>query len=168
MNIVVNLAGPGEAESLRNMMELYLYDFSEFDGADLDENGRYGYEWLDSYVSDDGCYAYVIRIDSRLAGFALVDHEVLNSDSDYSIAEFFVLKKYRGTGVGRFAAFQIFESLPGRWEIGQLKQNVPAQQFWRSVIAAYTCGNYDESYWDDESWTGPIQSFDNRVLTMAV
>ncbi len=161
VDVVVNLAGPGELELLRNMMELYLYDFSEFDGADLDAHGRYGYEWLDGYVNDDGCYAYVIRVNSKLAGFALVDGEVLGVSRDHSIAEFFVLKKYRCVGVGRSAAFQIFDALPGRWEIGQLENNVPAQQFWRRVIAAYTHGSYEENFWDDENWTGPVQSFDN-------
>src|SRR5215471_15872892 len=32
---------------LRNLLELYRYDFSEFTGDDVDEHGLYGYPYLD-------------------------------------------------------------------------------------------------------------------------
>jgi hypothetical protein len=35
-------------------------------------------------------------------------------------------------------------------------------QFWRKVIAEYTHGNYQETVLDQETWSGPAQSFDNR------
>lgn len=47
MNIEVTLAGNAECLIVRNLMELYQHDFSELDGTDLDENGRYGYHDLD-------------------------------------------------------------------------------------------------------------------------
>ena len=36
-------------ELIRRMLELYLHDFSEFDGADLDEHGLFGYGDLDDF-----------------------------------------------------------------------------------------------------------------------
>jgi predicted acetyltransferase len=42
----------------------------------------------------------------------------------------------------------LFDRFPGAWEVTQLHENVPAQRFWRSVIAGYTDGNYTESITD--------------------
>ncbi len=39
---------------LRNLLELYAYDFSEYDGADVDAHGLYGYERLDHYWTEEG------------------------------------------------------------------------------------------------------------------
>ncbi len=36
--------------------------------------------------------------------------------------------------------------------------NVVAQQFWRTVIEAYTSGNYTETLLEDEDWQGIVQS----------
>jgi hypothetical protein len=44
MNIEVTTATLKEKPILRNLMELYSYDFSEFDGADIADSGLYGYE----------------------------------------------------------------------------------------------------------------------------
>ena len=35
-------------------MELYRYDFSEFDGADVGSHGEYGYRYLDHYWAEPG------------------------------------------------------------------------------------------------------------------
>ena len=77
------------------------------------------------------------------------------------IAEFFVMRKYRRMGVGRTAAFAAFEQFPGHWEVSQIFQNLPAQHFWRKVIAEYTHGNYREVVLDNEVWQGPVQTFEN-------
>jgi predicted acetyltransferase len=77
------------------------------------------------------------------------------------IAEFFVLRKYRHCGVGRAAAFAVFDRFPGHWEVSQIAENSPAQQFWRRIIAQYTHGRYQEVLLDNETWHGPVQIFDN-------
>lgn len=38
---------------LKQMMELYLYDFSEFSMEDIQENGCFGYQYLKNYWTDD-------------------------------------------------------------------------------------------------------------------
>ena len=83
------------------MLELYLYDFSEFSKEDLAENGYFGYTYLDAYWQEAGRFPFFIRADGRLAGFILVrscsEHNPL--PDPHNIAEFFVLKKYRRHGV---------------------------------------------------------------------
>lgn len=114
---------------LRRLIELYLYDFSELNGADVDQHGEFGYRYLDHYWTEEDRAAFLVRVDGHWAGFALVRR---GAPSD--IAEFFVMRKYRHRGVGRRAAIELFERYPGPWQVRQQQANPVATSFWRSVI----------------------------------
>jgi predicted acetyltransferase len=160
MNIEVLPASIEDKSILRNLMELYNYDFSEFDGAEVDSHGLYGYERIDHYWTEEGRYPFLVHVDGRLAGFVLVRTlEEPAPEPVRSIAEFFILRKYRKLGVGRAAACHIFDRFPGCWSVAQLESNFPAQAFWRRVVAGYTNGNFEEMWRDDETWKGPVQTF---------
>lgn len=162
MDIQITQALLNERVLIQHMMELYLYDFTEFDGADLDEQGLYGYEYLDRYWVEPERVPLIIRVDDKPAGFVLVlEHSFLGNQGKM-IAEFFVMRKYRRSGVGRAAAFAVFDRFPGHWEVSEISHNTPAQQFWRKVIAQYTGGQYQEVVLDNETWQGPVQIFDNE------
>ena len=51
--------------------------------------------------------------------------------------------------------------MPGRWEVGQMPRNTPAQAFWRRVIGEYTGGRFVEHTLDEAGWQGVLQCFDN-------
>lgn len=150
-----------EKHILANLLELYEYDFSEFSKSDLDENGRYGYKYLDNYWQEENRHPFFIKVGCKLAGFVLVNRHIYLSDDANAIAEFFILKKYRGGGVGNTVAKQIFDMFPGKWEVSQTNQNKEAQAFWKKVIKKYTNGNYKEIVLDNERWKGPVQTFNN-------
>lgn len=164
MEIELQQAGINDKPVLRNLMELYNYDFSEFENSDVDEHGLFGYRYLDHYWTDQDRDAFLIRVDGRLAGFALVRtiHDgpggVINS-----IAEFFVMRKYRRHGVGREVARRIFDLFPGRWRIAQEAGNLPAQAFWRRIISEYTAGDFDEVSTDNEEWRGVVHTFRIKI-----
>ncbi|MCO5200856.1 MAG: GNAT family N-acetyltransferase [Chloroflexi bacterium] len=139
---------------LRRLVQLYLYDFSEFEPLELNEHGEFDYRYLDHYwAPDEGeeRHAFFIRVDSKRAGFALV--RVVNGVNVF--AEFFVMRRFRGAGVGAAAARAVLTRLPGDWLVHQVPANLPAQAFWRRVIASFTGGNYREQV--DES--GVTQRF---------
>ena len=146
--------------ALRNLLELFLYDLSEFEDEETDVNecGLYEYEYLDYYWTEPGRYAYFIRVKGKLAGFALV-RQIPEEDGTGCTAmeEFFVMRRYRGQRVGQTAAFKLFQLFPGRWRIAELRRDLPAQQFWRKIIPRYTGGAYIET--EDPNWNGPIQEF---------
>ncbi|QQG43795.1 MAG: GNAT family N-acetyltransferase [Candidatus Daviesbacteria bacterium] len=150
-----------EKHILANLLELYEYDFSEFSNSDLDENGRYGYKYLDNYWQEENRHPFFIKVDDKLAGFVLVNKHTYLSDDANAIAEFFILKKYRRGGIGSNAAKQIFDMFPGKWEVTQTNQNKDAQKFWNKVVNEYTNGNYKEVVLDNEKWKGPVLTFDN-------
>lgn len=133
--------------ALRQLLELYQYDFSEFSAADVDENGLYGYPYLDHYWVEPNRHPILFKMDEKLAGFALVRTLPALPKAVFpvhSMAEFFVLKKYRRRGIGREAAFRLFSMFPGEWHVTQQVPNLPAQYFWRKVIREYTRCNYHE------------------------
>lgn len=160
----VELREPSRADRtlMRRMMEIYLHDFSEFDGSDLDEHGLFGYGDLDYFYFEPTHAAFIITANEKLAGFVLVDNEVCIEGNERSLTEFFVLRKYRKQGVGKQVAFEVFNRLPPKWEVRVMQANLPAQAFWRKVIADYTRGAFHETVLDNEDWTGPVFSFDNR------
>lgn len=162
MKVSLREPSRSDRELIRRMMELYLHDFSEFDGSDLDEHGLFSYGDLDYFWFEPTHAAFVLSVDEKLAGFALVDNEIVREGSERSLTEFFVLRKYRRQGVGRQAAIQVFERLPARWEVRVIAQNLPARDFWRRVLAGYTNGKFQETAMDGEEWTGPVFTFENR------
>ncbi len=55
-----------------NLLELYAHDFSELRRLNLREDGRFGYEALPLYWTEQGRYPFLIRVDGSLAGLVLV------------------------------------------------------------------------------------------------
>lgn len=152
-----------EKPALRQLLELYSYDFSEFSDDEVDEHGLFGYPYLDHYWTEPDRYPFLVRVNGQLAGLALVRMASYFPDraSSICIAEFFVMRRYRRRGVGTRVAKLLFEHFHGHWEIAQTVQNVAAQAFWRKVISDYTGGDFSETVLNSETWRGPIQEFDN-------
>lgn len=135
---------------LRNLLSLYLHDFSELVPCQISDHGTFEYKYLDHYWTEDHRQAYFIKADGHLAGFIMVR----GSDTDgtiHSIAEFFVLRGYRRQGVGKTAAHQVFNLYPGTWRVHELAENTAAQAFWRRTINAYTKGQYQEEWSTEEN-----------------
>jgi predicted acetyltransferase len=144
-------------------MELYQYDFSEFDGQDLDEHGCFGYGDLDYFWFEPTHAVFLVRVDEKLAGFVLIDNEVVVTGNERSVSEFFIMRKYRRQGVGKHVAIEVFRRLPAKWEVRVTEQNSPAQVFWRRVIAEYTQDKFQEEWLDNDEWHGAVFYFDNLV-----
>lgn len=144
------------------LMQLYLYDFTEFSGDDIADDGFYFYPYLDRYWEEPGRYPYLIQVDEKVAGFVLIRTTQEAGVDVHHIAEFFVLKKYRRQRIGWSAAREAFDLFPGNWRVFEIPENFPAQSFWRRTINEYTEGNYFEEH--DPEDGGPIQVFNNLVL----
>lgn len=157
----VTRALPVERQLQQRMLELYQHDLSDIWDQDLDEAGCFGYA-LDRYFDDHDCSPYIFKVDGRAAGFALVDGQVRVAGGDYWMDQFFVLKKYRAQGVGSAAAAEVFRLHPGKWQVGQMTGNLPAQAFWRRTVSEFSGGSYAEVQLVSGWWQGIVQSFDSR------
>ncbi|MEO6721548.1 MAG: GNAT family N-acetyltransferase [Ferruginibacter sp.] len=131
---------------IHNLMQFYIYDFTEFNKSDVEENGLYAdYINLDEYWKEPNhSYPYLIKKHKKHVGFVLVKFNESVERCFFSIAEFFILKKYRGEGIGKAVANQVFTLHKGQWEVHQIESNKPAQIFWNTVIDKYTRGQFNE------------------------
>ncbi|MEO7026077.1 MAG: GNAT family N-acetyltransferase [Caulobacteraceae bacterium] len=135
----MSLATVEERPILENLTQLYIHDFSEHwagsKRGELDDAGRFDPYPLDSYWREDGRMPLLVRVNGKLAGFALVNRWSPSGQGvDRNMAEFFIVRKHRRAGVGAAAAGAIFERYPGSWETAVTRRNIGAHAFWNKVI----------------------------------
>jgi predicted acetyltransferase len=144
MNITIELVKEEEKEILRNLLEKYRYEFSQYDDCDINNLGLYGYDYFDHYWTEEGRYPFFVKVDGKLAGFVMVnDYPDIKIETNYSMADFFIVYKYRRYGVGKYAAKYIFDKLKGKWQLKIHPKNIISEEFWIKIIDEYTKGNYE-------------------------
>lgn len=128
-----------EKPILANLMEKYLYEFSQYEHTDVDRLGLYGYDWLDCYWTEENRWAFFVLADGKLAGFVMVNDypEAPGVKCDYALSEFFIMHNYKRKGVGSWAARMVFDMFRGSWQLKYLPTNVPSQIFWDKVVSEY-------------------------------
>ena len=164
--VEVEPARPEERGVLTNLLQLYVHDFSELwrgrPEGELGEDGLFApYGPLDLYWREPGRLPFLVRIDGRLAGFALIN-DVAHSGLpvDRNMAEFFIVRKHRRGGAGRAAALTLFARLPGVWETAVVRSNAAALAFWRNAVATSPLTEgIEELDRADAQWDGPILRF---------
>jgi predicted acetyltransferase len=133
-------AAPDQQPILRNLLELYAHDFSEFRHLELGPDGRFGYQPLPLYWSDPNRHPFLIKVDGQLAGFVLVKRgsEISGGEAVWDIVEFFVVHAYRRRGIGTDIARDVWKRFPGSWEVRVMQRNHPAVDFWQRAIQIFT------------------------------
>jgi len=145
--VELDAATPADAALLANLLELYVHDMSEVFAVELGADGRFGYPKLSLYWSaPERHFALLIRYAGRTVGFTLVTRgsPVTDDPNALDVAEFFVLRRYRRSGVGRRAALALWQRFPGTWTVRVLERNRGAQLFWSRVVAEFTRGDVRE------------------------
>lgn len=141
--VSLEIATPRDAALLANLLELYIHDLSEIFPIEPGPDGRFGYDKLRLYWSEpERRFPFLIRSGSRIAGFALVTRGSPAADDPdtLDVAEFFVLRRYRRSGVGHRAAVKLWDRLPGGWTVRVSEANLRGLPFWSAVTSDYTHG----------------------------
>ena len=146
MNVILTKASRENIPVMENLMQFYIYDFSEFIDLDVKEDGLFEpYAGLRDYWDNPNKrFPYFIKTGKIHLGFVLVSYITTNDRNYFSMAEFFIMRKYRKMGIGSCIAGQVFDIHKGRWQIYQKESNKAAQFFWRKIIADYTKGQFKE------------------------
>ena len=99
--VEVTRATREEQPVLSNLYQLYIHDFTDFVELPLGNDGRFDYDPLPPYWTEPDRFPFIVWVDRKLAGFALV-----KKGSDFSgkagvwdMADFFVVRGVRGQGV---------------------------------------------------------------------
>ncbi len=113
---------------IKNLMQFYMYDFSEFVDIDAQEDGLFAaYKYLDEYWKENNNrFPYIVQKDRKHVGFVLVRFIESAERKYFSIAEFFVMEKYTRSGIGRTIAHQLFDLHKGIWEVFHKESNMVA------------------------------------------
>jgi predicted acetyltransferase len=99
-----------------------------------------------AWFRDSSSHPFVILIDGRRHGFALVAQRAAwpPGSAQFRMSEFFVAPAMRRRGVGMRAASLLFSRFDGEWEVLEDETNRSALAFWRRVIGLHTGGRYRE------------------------
>jgi len=159
-----------EQDILVNLLEKYEYEFSQYHGWDVEDSGLYGIEMEDEYWDENKKHtAYLIKVDGNLAGFVLViDGSEEGETTDYAIDEFFIMYKYRRSGIGKKALFEVLDKHRGSWQLTYHPKNAASVNFWEKSIGEYTNGKFkiDEAhphpdYKYEDGTVGKVMFFQN-------
>ncbi len=148
--MAIRLASPADRPVIERLLELYLYDMAEIYRFPIGANGLYAYDRLDAFWQ----YAYLLEAGDDLAGLALViDHCPITGRAPcWFMAEFFVMRPYRRTGLGLAATRELIAAHPGAWHIGVINQNTSAMSFWTRALTGYA-PTVSPVQHDGEAWT---------------
>ena len=162
MDINVQLSTIDQKFIINNIYPLYLHDLSEVWGNKPNRFGIYEENEVMTLTEQNKVFdiwwekpsvlfPYLITVDGLAAGLAFVatpPYIPFSPNVDYYLNEFFLMRPFRGMGVGEEAARQVFDRFKGNWELqtGAMQRNIKAQMFWRKTLAAYTNEQYSEGY----------------------
>jgi len=161
---LISLGREHEA-TFQNLIQLYTHDFSQYwagtPRGDVQANGRFEDYPLSDFWERPRWSANLILIGGTIAGFSLVnDSSHIGASVGANVAEFFILRKFRGQGVGKSAARAMFNSRPGSWEVSVADSNHAAKQFWKRVIeSSREAKDVREIDVRTKHWTGPVFRF---------
>jgi len=160
--VTLDAAVSSDAEVLANLLLLYILP-----NVDLGADERFTYPRLPLYWSESARrFAFLLRCDGRLAGFVLVTRgsPAAEDPETLDITEFFVLRRHRRSGVGRQAAFLLWNRFPGKWTVRVSLGNAGALAFWHSVIAELTGGTAAESEIPGQPNAWRVFSFESAAI----
>jgi predicted acetyltransferase len=155
MSLEIVPASEADHRTLGDLARSYIHDMAVYAGWTYPDDGILApSDWFANYWDAAAAartwpsgwrgFAFLLRVDGEPGGFALVKR-LSAVPRTYDMGEFFVARRHRRQGIGRRMATVLFHTLGGRWEVREMPANIPAQRFWRRVIADYTGGTFIEA-----------------------
>lgn len=145
MDIYLEKVDNTDRNTLYRLLQYSLFELSDFDLRDVDDEAVFEYKYFDKYLTSDDRDAFFIKDKNtnKLLGFVMINTYLRFCGSGHSIAEFMVLPKYRRNKIGKKAAFKVFNKYHGNWEVEPVSDSKRAYMFWENVIKEYTSDNYE-------------------------
>ena len=158
MNVEILQVKEKDRIVVENLARLYTYDISEFaravsDGYKCSEEGLFE-GGCGGYFESLTCQIFLVRVDNELAGFAIIELLDQGCSIDYTVSEFFILRAFRGKGIGKYVAHALFNRFKGNWDVMVWIGNSPAVAFWGNVIEDYTSGNWSSTRETPQRYSG--------------
>lgn len=134
---------------IQNMARFYVYDLSRECGSissdwAMPEDGLYESFDFKNYFEEPSRKTFLVKVYDEIAGFVLLNQETENPANNWNMAEFFIIAKFQGQGIGSIVAKKIWNLHPGKWEVSVIPQNKLALDFWEREISKFTCGAFNQ------------------------
>lgn len=136
-DLSIQCATQGDKDLLFRLMQLYYFEATRWSGEDILENGHYECDesGLQPYFDADSTdQAYILRVDGKPAGFALVEEVPHEGARMHEFADLFVLPKYRRIGLGAAATKRIVLDSDRPWLFAIFRKDHEAQRYWRAAF----------------------------------
>lgn len=158
-NISIQLCDYDNKFIINNIYPLYLYDLGEirnvypnkygvFEEDDSIKTLEEQIHIFDIWWNKKGIlFPYLITVDGLPAGFVFVaTPPYLVDDSDFMISEMFIMRQFRGKGVGEYAVTTILNKYLGNWMLftTPTDSNLKTIKFWRKTLSHYTNNQFTE------------------------
>ncbi|AVX89800.1 GNAT family N-acetyltransferase [Pseudomonas sp. VE 196-7] len=131
-----------ELQTIENLMQFYMYDFSQWLPLKLGGHGFFSIQQKDDYWRNPATQPFLIRVGGELAGFVTVDNDTHIDGAEYNISYLFLTRRFRGRGVAQFVVSALLSRLPGQWQIFHIDANLPARHFWARLIPKLSGGEF--------------------------
>ncbi|MGF0238462.1 GNAT family N-acetyltransferase [Rhodococcus sp. IEGM1300] len=133
--IELHAAQRDELQTIENLMQFYLYDFSEWLPLKFADHGFYSNQIETAYWRNPATRPFLIKVDDEIAGFVTVDDNTHIDGAEHNIGYMFVGRRWRGRGVAKFVVSTLLSQIPGQWQIFHIDANQPARLFWANAMA---------------------------------
>lgn len=134
--------------TIQNLGRFYAYDMSEYlgheAGWEMSENGLYECMDFKKYWESENTYPFLVRYEKELAGFVIIDKKGSDASIEFNVAQFFIVRKFKRKGIGRYVAEQCFNQFRGTWEVMVMPDNDGAYRFWKATLKHYCDNNFTE------------------------
>ena len=121
--------------ALFRLLQLYFFDATRWSDEDLQQDGLYECEenGLLSYFKEDSeDRAYMLRVNGKLAGFALVEKIPFQGGMISEFADLFVVPKYRRLGLASAATTRIVIESESPWLFSIFRKDRDAMRYWQA------------------------------------
>ncbi|WP_133137159.1 GNAT family N-acetyltransferase [Legionella rowbothamii] len=154
---------------IQNMWLFYIYELGRYcgfnKGWECPVNLNFIPDDLTFYFTNPN-QAFLINVGGEVAGFILLNKKGTQLSIDWNMAEFFILAKFQGKGIGQSIAHELWKTHSGCWEVSVIPENKPALAFWRKAVSVFTKSSYTEKLmeidYDKSQSERIILSFDTR------
>ena len=158
MPLQIERATLQQRDLVRNLLNMYLHEMSQFEAVRVGEDGNMEYPPFSCYWVEPERHAFLFKVREQIAGFGLIrDIESYKGAQVHTVAEFFIMHSYRRLGIGEEIARIVFDRFPGKWQVAVQEENKAARSFWKTVVWRYTGGKMHEFRTTD--WKGPVFEF---------
>ena len=180
MDLEITPATEADYGVVANLARFYIYDMAEHMGAHFPPDGLFdAHDHFASYWGRPAPvrawpkgwqgFPFLVRVDGHPAGFALVKR-IAEAPAIFDMGEFFIGRQHRRRGIGQRVATSLFDRFTGDWEVREMPTNIPAQKFWRRIIADYSGGAFTEAREGFAAYDGRefiVQRFHTRAAKPA-